>query len=80
MATATAQLADLDLRLVVLGAAPADVARGVIIRQVPAARSSIAPGSVVSVTLSAGPDVAKAKPAKQPKRDKPKKNHGVGRP
>ena len=91
VAAATAQLAELDLRLVVLGAAPAKIASGLITRQVPTARDSIPPGSVVSVTLSAVPAASlttasipatkPAKPSKPQKRDKPKKNDpGRGRP
>ena len=91
VATATAQLAELDLRLVVSGAVPAKTASGLIIRQVPTARDSIPAGSIVSVTLSAGPAATfttassppskPAKPAKPQKHDKPKKKHpGRGRP
>ena len=91
VATATAQLAELDLRLVVSGAVPAKTASGLIIRQVPTARDSIPAGSIVSVTLSAGPAATfttassppskPEKPAKPQKHDKPKKKHpGRGRP
>ena len=91
VATATAQLAELDLRLVVSGAVPAKTASGLIIRQVPTARDSIPAGSIVSVTLSAGPAAnfttasspasKPAKPAKPQKHDKPKKKHpGRDRP
>jgi hypothetical protein len=82
VAAATAQLATRDLRLVVSGAAPGSVARGLIATQVPAARASIPPGSVVSVVLSSGPATVAteaAKPAKPAKKDKPKKR-GPKRP
>ncbi len=80
VAAATAQLADRDLRLVVSGAAPASLASGLIIDQVPAARTSIPPGSVVSVVLSSGSAAtltqAAAPAAKPGKPSKPAKKDG----
>ncbi len=88
VAAATAQLARRDLRLVVSGVAPASAASGLIAAQVPAARDSVPPGSVVSVVLSSGPATTTAaasvtpakpaKPSKPAKKDKPKKRGAKG--
>jgi serine/threonine-protein kinase len=76
VAAATAELARRGLRLVVSGAVPAASASGLITAQVPAARTSLPPGSVVSVTLSSGPVPAEKSKPKKSKPNKDRKGPG----